>query len=79
MEETTHQLDKLSVRKAMLRLVQAEMDNRETNRIAKLIKGADFRLTATIEELDIDVALVSCLFQKRLKRIALVIMFCFDS
>ena len=37
-------------------LLQAEMDNRETNRISKLIKGAGFRLTATIEELDINAA-----------------------
>lgn len=36
--EETHQLDKLSVREAMPLLLQAEMDNRETNRISKLIK-----------------------------------------
>ena len=54
--EETHQLDKLSAREAMPLLLQAEMDSRETNRIAKLIKGAGFRLTATIEELDIDAA-----------------------
>ena len=54
--EETHQLDKLSVREAMPLLLQAEMDSRETNRIAKLIKGAGFRLTATIEELDINAA-----------------------
>ena len=54
--EETHQLDKLSVREAMPLLLQAEMDNRETNRISKLIKGAGFRLTATIEELDINAA-----------------------
>ena len=54
--EETHQLDKLSVREGMPLLLQAEMDSRETNRIAKLIKGAGFRLTATIEELDIDAA-----------------------
>ena len=46
--EETHQLDKLSVREAMPLLLQAEMDNRETNRISKLIKGSGFRLTATI-------------------------------
>ena len=54
--EETHQLDKLSVREAMPLLLQAEMDNRETNRISKLIKGSGFRLTATIEELDIKAA-----------------------
>ena len=54
--EETHQLDKLSIRDGMPLLLQAEMDSRETNRIAKLIKGASFRLTATIEELDIDAA-----------------------
>lgn len=54
--EETHQLDKLSIRDGMPLLLQAEMDSRETNRIAKLIKGAGFRLTATIEELDIDAA-----------------------
>lgn len=54
--EETHQLDKLSVREAMPLLLQAEMDNRETNRISKLIKGSGFRLTATIEELDINAA-----------------------
>ena len=52
--EETHQLDKLSVREAMPLLLQAEIDNRETNRISKLIKGAGFRLTAIIEELDIN-------------------------
>ena len=54
--EETHQLDKLSIRDGMPLLLQAEMDSRETNRLAKLIKGASFRLTATIEELDIDAA-----------------------
>lgn len=54
--EETHQLDKLSIGEAMPLLLQAELDNRETNRVAKLIKGAGFRLTASFEELDINAA-----------------------
>ena len=52
--EETHQLDKLSVRDGMQLLIQAEISNRETNRVAKLIKKASFRINASIEELDID-------------------------
>lgn len=52
--EETHQLDKLSVRDGMQLLIQAEISNRNINRIAKLIKYAGFRIDATIEELDID-------------------------
>lgn len=52
--DETRQLDKLSVREALPILIQAEVSNREGNRIKTLIKQANFRISATIEELDID-------------------------
>lgn len=52
--EETHQSDKLSLRDGLQILIQAEKDNRENNRIAKLIKDANFRIPALIEELEID-------------------------
>lgn len=54
--EETHQLDKLSVRDGMQLLIQAEISNRETNRVARLIRKASFRINASMEELDIDAA-----------------------
>jgi len=52
--EETHQADKLSLRDGLQILIQAEKDNRESNRINKLVKDANFRLPALLEELDID-------------------------
>lgn len=52
--EETRQLDKLSIREALPLLLQAETTNRESNRINILIKQANFRLAATLEDLDVD-------------------------
>jgi DNA replication protein len=52
--EETRQIDKLSLRDGLQILLQAERDSRENNRITNLIKRADFRLPATIEELEVD-------------------------
>ena len=52
--EETHQLDKLSLRDGLPLMIQSELDNRETNRIGKLIRNAGFRIPAAIEELDFD-------------------------
>lgn len=52
--EDTHQLDKLSLRDGMLLMLQTESDTRQSNRIQRLIKNANFRLNATIEELEVD-------------------------
>lgn len=50
----THQLDKLSLRDGMEMMVQAEIDMRETNRIARLIRNAHFRQRAALEQLETD-------------------------
>lgn len=52
--DETHQLDKLSIREGIPLLLQAEVNNRDMNRITTLIKQANFKMTATIEQLDID-------------------------
>ena len=52
--EETHQLDKVSLRDGMQMMVQQERDTRQANRIARLIRNADFRLKATVEELETD-------------------------
>ncbi len=52
--EETHQADKLSLRDGLQILIQAEKESRESNRINKLVKDANFRLPALLEELDID-------------------------
>lgn len=52
--DETRQLDKLTLREALPLLLQAEITNRESNRINTLIKQANFRLNATFEELEID-------------------------
>lgn len=52
--DETRQLDKLTVREALPLLLQAETTNRESNRVNTLIKQANFRLAATLEELDVD-------------------------
>ena len=51
--EETRQADKLSLRDGLQILIQAEKDNRESNRITKLVKEANFRIPAIIEELEI--------------------------
>jgi len=51
--EETHQLDKISLRDGMQLMIQHERDMRTSNRIARLIKNAGFRLKATLEVLDI--------------------------
>jgi len=50
--EETRQLDKVSLRDGMQMMVQQERDTRQANRIARLIRNADFRLKATVEELE---------------------------
>lgn len=52
--EETHQLDKLSLRDGMQLMLQHECDTRRTNRIARLVKNAGFRLKASLEELETD-------------------------
>lgn len=48
----THQADKLSLRDGLEMLIQSEMDTRRQNKIARLIKNAGFRQSASLEELD---------------------------
>jgi len=52
--EEIHQSDKLTLRDGLQILIQAETDSRESNRINKLVKDANFRLPAIMEELEID-------------------------
>lgn len=52
--DETHQLDKLTLREGVPLLLQAEVNNRDNNRVTTLIKQANFKITATIEQLDID-------------------------
>ena len=52
--EETHQLDKLTLREGMRQMMQYERDTRQDNRIQRLIKNANFRLKASIEELETD-------------------------
>lgn len=52
--EETHQLDKLTLREGMQQMLQYEKDTRLNNRIRRLIKNANFRLRASIEELETD-------------------------
>ncbi len=52
--EETHKLDKLSLREGMQLMLQHERDTRHGNRIQRLIKNADFRLKACIEQLETD-------------------------
>jgi len=52
--EEINQADKLSLRDGLQILIQAETDSRESNRINKLVKDANFRLPAIMEELEID-------------------------
>lgn len=54
--EETHQLDKLTLRDGMQQMLQYERDTRKNNRIDRLIKNANFRLKASIEELETDTA-----------------------
>ena len=50
----THQLDKLTAREALPLLLQAEVTSRDSNRMNLLVKRANFRLNATMEELEVD-------------------------
>ena len=52
--EETHQLDKLTLREGMQQMLQYEADTRQSNRIQRLVKNANFRLKASIEELETD-------------------------
>lgn len=52
--EETHQLDRLTLREGMQQMLQYEKDTRQNNRIQRLIKNANFRLRASIEELETD-------------------------
>lgn len=52
--EETHQLDRLTLRDGMQLMLQYERDTRQNNRIQRLIKNANFRLKASIEELETD-------------------------
>ena len=54
--EETHQLDKLTLREGMQQMLQYEKNTRQNNRIQRLIKNANFRLKASIEELETDTA-----------------------
>ena len=54
--EETHQLDRLSLWDGMQQMLQYERDTRQNNRIQRLIKNANFRLKATVEELETDTA-----------------------
>lgn len=54
--EETHQLDKLSLRDGMQLMIQSERDTRQSNRIARLIHNAGFRIRASVEELETDTA-----------------------
>ncbi len=49
----THQTDKLSLTDGLEMLLQSELDNRQNNKIERLIKNASFRQRATIEELEL--------------------------
>ena len=57
--EETHQLDILTLREGMQQMMQYERDTRQDNRIQHLIKNVDFRLKASIEELETDTRLIS--------------------
>lgn len=52
--EETHQLDKLTLRDGMMLMLQNERDTRQNNRIQRLVRNANFRLNASIEELETD-------------------------
>ena len=54
--EETHQFDRLALRDGMQQMLQYERDTRQNNRIQSLIKNANFRLKATVEELETDTA-----------------------
>jgi len=52
--EETHRLDKITLRDGMHLMMQNERDTRQNNRIQRLIKNANFRLKASVEELETD-------------------------
>ena len=51
-----YQLDKISMRYGVPRLVQSERQTRQANRIARLVKNANFCIEATVEELEVGTA-----------------------
>lgn len=54
--DETRQLDKLTIREALPLLLQAEVTNRDSNRVNTLIKQANFRIPANMEDLDVDIS-----------------------
>ena len=48
----THQTDRLSFSDGLELLLQSELDSRRNNRIARLIRSANFKQHACIEELE---------------------------
>jgi len=48
----THQTDKLSLTDGLELLLQSELDSRRNNRIDRLIRNANFKQQASLEELD---------------------------
>ena len=52
--EETHQLDRITLREGMQLMLQSERDIRQDYRIRRLIKNANFRLKASVEELETD-------------------------
>lgn len=54
--EETHQLNKLTLHEGMMIMLQYERDTRGNNRIQRFIKSAGFRLRASMEELETNMA-----------------------
>lgn len=54
--EETHQLDRLTLRDGMQQMLQYERNTRQNNCIGRLVKNANFRLRASIGELETDTA-----------------------
>jgi DNA replication protein DnaC len=50
----TRSLDKLTLADGIMMLLQAEQDSRTANRNQRLVKNADFRYSATIEQIQAD-------------------------
>lgn len=48
----THQIDKLSFPDGLELLLQSELDSRRNNRIDRLIRNANFKQQASLEELE---------------------------
>ena len=50
----THKLNELSLADGMEMLLQSEEDQRSANRYARLLKNANFRYKASVEELNVE-------------------------